>query len=131
MQLHKNPTVREVVAEFIKSTGGYCLISDRYYPAHPEEICACQPGEDGFDGYYCEHCWNGCFVVGGSEIGMTVREIVERFLQETDYDALWNPEGCGCQHDDLFVCGEGENLPMCQFGYLHSDGMIYLEKETE
>lgn len=50
------------------------------------------------------------------ENNLTVREIVEKYLEENKYDGLCNCDSeCGCCLDDLMPCEEGINE--CQAGY--------------
>jgi len=49
---------------------------------------------------------------------MTVKQIIEEYLQEHGYDGLCCPEiECGCGFDDLIPCGE--ECEMCEPAYLH------------
>ena len=55
------------------------------------------------------------------------------WLEEHEYDGLWNENGephCGCSLDDLF-CGDGCPYPDCRPAYRHKDGMMYLEDEKD
>lgn len=48
---------------------------------------------------------------------MTVKEIVEQYLETNSYDGLCG-DGCGCKVDDLMPCDEA-NVTSCCPGYLH------------
>jgi hypothetical protein len=65
---------------------------------------------------------------------MDIKEIIKEYLEQHGYEGLCCPEtGCGCEINDLFpfangivnYCSSLECIP----GYLHSDGLIYAEKE--
>jgi hypothetical protein len=59
---------------------------------------------------------------------MTVIDIIEDWLREHGYDGLCDPDAeCGCSIDHVCPCCE--NCINCQPGYLHRNGLIYLEKE--
>lgn len=46
---------------------------------------------------------------------MDIREIIENYLEEKNYDGLFYPDRCACEKGDLFPCGEG--CPECEPGY--------------
>ena len=52
---------------------------------------------------------------------MTIKEIVTKFLRESDYDGLWNDVGeCACTLDDLAPCEcdyQGIDSQSCRAGY--------------
>lgn len=49
---------------------------------------------------------------------MNVREIVQKYLVDNDYDGLFQPDGeCACKSDDLFTC-LGEAVDECEAGHL-------------
>jgi len=57
---------------------------------------------------------------------MTVKEIVEEYLDENGYDGLYSDDSCfgedacGCRSDDLFPCDDMENWgnpARCKPGY--------------
>lgn len=47
---------------------------------------------------------DGCQGDGGA-VAATVRDIVLEYLEDSDFDGLFNDYGCGCQIDDLIPCG--------------------------
>ena len=52
---------------------------------------------------------------------MTVKEIIEKFLDEHGYDGLYNENGeCACKRDDLMPCRHycGDGQESCCVGYL-------------
>jgi len=51
---------------------------------------------------------------------VSVEDVIKRYLEESDFDGLYNEVGeCGCRIDDLAPCG---NLSLnCVFGYLVID----------
>ncbi len=46
----------------------------------------------------------------------SVKEIVEAYLIENDYDGLAGEE-CGCEIDDLMACCCGDSIIHCEAGY--------------
>lgn len=46
----------------------------------------------------------------------TIKEIVAKYLKESKFDGLFNPDGeCACKNDDLFPCDEFTGN--CEAGY--------------
>lgn len=47
---------------------------------------------------------------------MNLREIIIKHLKDNGFDGLCGDE-CGCLKGELFPCGEGINMDVCQPGY--------------
>lgn len=47
---------------------------------------------------------------------MTVREILNKWLQDKGYEGLFSSNECGCEVGDLMPC-DGENCIICEPGY--------------
>ncbi len=56
----------------------------------------------------------------------TLKIIVQEYLKEKGYDGLWDEYNCGCELDDLMVCGD-PHLG-CRAGYKVAECIIGLEK---
>jgi hypothetical protein len=71
-------------------------------------------------------------IVAGDLIHLIDFDALHIWLEEHEYDGLWNETGephCGCDLDDFCPCGCPQ--PDCRPAYRHSDGMMYLEDEKD
>ena len=61
------------------------------------------------------------------------KPIISKWLEENGYDGLYSDEcePCGCPKEALMLCETVDCLDFCYPGYLHSDGLFYLNKEEE
>lgn len=65
---------------------------------------------------------------------MTVKEIVEKHLQENGYDGLYYPEECGCKVGNLMPCiAFGGSQAGCLPGYLQQidDNNLEIKKSED